>query len=84
MELTYYGISLNIEGFGLNLYLTQLVFVSMEFLMKICAYFFLEKIGRRNSVMGALFLTGLCLLVNIFVSKGLSLLTAALGVGQRA
>ncbi|CAG03733.1 unnamed protein product [Tetraodon nigroviridis] len=68
-ELTYYGISLNIAGFGLNLYLTQFVFASMEFLMKICSYFFLEKIGRRSSVMGALFLTGLCLLVNIFVPK---------------
>lgn len=70
VELTYYGISLNIAGFGLNLYLTQFVFASMELLMKICAYFFLEKIGRRSSVMGALFLTGLCLLINIFVSKG--------------
>lgn len=70
VELTYYGISLNIAGFGVNLYLTQFVFASMEFLMKICAYFFLEKIGRRSSVMGALFLTGLCLLINIFVSKG--------------
>lgn len=77
-ELTYNGISLNIEGFGLNLYLTQLVFVSMEFLMKICADFFLEKIGRRNSIMGALFLTGLCLLINIFVSKGSSFFIAAL------
>lgn len=42
----------------------------MELLMKICAYFVLEKIGRRSSLMGALFLTGLCLLINIFVSKG--------------
>lgn len=56
----------------------------MEFLVKICAYFFLEKIGRKYSVMGALFLTGLCLLTNILVSRGLSLLAAALGVGQRA
>lgn len=70
VELTYYGISLNIAGFGPNLYLTQFLFASMEFLLKICAYFFLEQIGRRASVTGALFLTGLCLLINIFLSKG--------------
>lgn len=38
--------------------------------MKIGSYFFLEKLGRRSSVMGALFLTGLCLLINIFVPQG--------------
>uniref|UniRef100_A0A8C2X5H9 Solute carrier family 22 member 7b, tandem duplicate 1 n=1 Tax=Cyclopterus lumpus TaxID=8103 RepID=A0A8C2X5H9_CYCLU len=47
VAFTYYGISLNITGFGLNPYLTQVIFASMEIPMKIIVYFFLKKFGRR-------------------------------------
>ncbi|XP_069571487.1 solute carrier family 22 member 7-like [Brachyistius frenatus] len=69
VAFTYYGISLNITGFGLNPYLTQFIFASIELPMKIGVYFFLEKVGRRYGEMGTLLLTGLCLFINIFVSK---------------
>ncbi|KAF7217988.1 solute carrier family 22 member 7-like [Nothobranchius furzeri] len=69
VAFTYYGISLNITGFGLNPYLTQLIFASIEMPMKIVVFFFLEKIGRRNSEMGALLSAGLCLFINIFVPQ---------------
>lgn len=70
-ELTYYGISLNIDGFGLNLFLTQFIFASMEVPMKISVFFFLNKLGRKPSEMGALFLTAVFLVINMFVPKGL-------------
>lgn len=70
-ELTYYGISLNIAGFGLSLFLTQFIFASMEVPMKICVYFFTDKLGRKPSEMGALFLTALFLFINMFIPKGL-------------
>ena len=38
--------------------------------MKIGVYFSLEKIGRKHSEMVALLSTGVCLFINIFVSKG--------------
>ncbi|XP_040892510.1 solute carrier family 22 member 7-like [Toxotes jaculatrix] len=69
VAFTYYGISLNITGFGLNPYLTQFVFASIEMPMKIGVYFFLEQVGRRPGEMGTLLLTGLCLFINIFVAK---------------
>lgn len=69
VAFTYYGISLNITGFGLNPYLTQFVFASIEMPMKIGVYFFLEKIGRKPGEMGALLITGLCLFINIFVPQ---------------
>lgn len=70
MAFTYYGISLNIAGFGLNPFLTQFVFASIEMPMKIGVYFFLEKIGRRHCEMTALLSAGICIFVNIFISKG--------------
>lgn len=69
VAFTYYGISLNITGFGLNPYLTQLVFASIEMPMKIGVYVFLEKVGRRPGEMGALLSTGLCLFINIFITQ---------------
>ncbi|XP_029295796.1 solute carrier family 22 member 7-like [Cottoperca gobio] len=69
VAFTYYGISLNITGFGLNPYVTQFIFASIELPMKISVYFFLEKVGRRPGQMGAMMLTGLCLFINLFVAK---------------
>ncbi|XP_038569258.1 solute carrier family 22 member 7-like [Micropterus salmoides] len=69
VAFTYYGISLNISGFGLNPYLTQLIFASIEMPMKIGVYVFLEKVGRRPGEMGALLITGFCLFINVFVPK---------------
>uniref|UniRef100_A0A672YJT5 Solute carrier family 22 member 7-like n=1 Tax=Sphaeramia orbicularis TaxID=375764 RepID=A0A672YJT5_9TELE len=60
VAFTYYGISLNITGFGLNPYLTQLMFASIEVPMKIGVYFCLEKLGRKLGNAGALLSTGLC------------------------
>ncbi|XP_070835104.1 solute carrier family 22 member 7-like isoform X1 [Chaetodon trifascialis] len=70
VAFTYYGISLNITGFGLNPYLTQIIFASIEMPMKIGVYVCLDKIGRRPGEVGALLLTGLCLFINIFISQG--------------
>ncbi|KAM4749884.1 LOW QUALITY PROTEIN: solute carrier family 22 member 7-like [Anableps anableps] len=69
VAFTYYGISLNITGFGLNPFLTQFIFASIEMPMKIGVYFSLEKIGRRRCEMAALLSAGLCLFINIFISK---------------
>uniref|UniRef100_A0AAX7SV33 Major facilitator superfamily (MFS) profile domain-containing protein n=1 Tax=Astatotilapia calliptera TaxID=8154 RepID=A0AAX7SV33_ASTCA len=69
VAFTYYGITLNITGFGLNPYLTQFIFASIEMPMKIGVYYFLEKVGRKHGQMGSMLLTGLCLFINIFVPK---------------
>lgn len=73
MAFTYYGISLNITGFGLNVYLTQLIFASIEVPMKIGVYLFLKKIGRKPGEVASLVLTGVCLLINIFITQGIDL-----------
>ncbi|XP_056136453.1 solute carrier family 22 member 7-like [Lampris incognitus] len=84
VAFTYYGISLNISGFGLNPYLTQFVFASIEMPGKIGIYYLLNKVGRKPAQVGTLMLTGLCLLINIFVPKDkwtLRTIVAILGKG---
>ncbi|XP_074518250.1 solute carrier family 22 member 7-like [Halichoeres trimaculatus] len=84
VAFTYYGISLNITGFGLNPYLTQMIFASIEMPMKIGLYFFLEKLGRRPGEMSALLLTGLCLFINMFVPAGQWVVRTVVGVIGKA
>lgn len=69
-QITYFGIWLNISGFGVNIYLTQFIFAAIEFPTKTGAYFFIQRIGRRPGEMGALLSTGVCLLINLFVAEG--------------
>lgn len=70
VAFTYYGITLNISGFGLNPYLTQFIFASIEMPMKVGVYFFVDKFGRRPGEICSLLMTGLFLVINMFVPTG--------------
>ncbi|XP_046711783.1 solute carrier family 22 member 7-like isoform X1 [Silurus meridionalis] len=62
---TYYGISLNITGFGLDLYLTHFIYAIIELPAKFIIYFSLKKFGRRVNQVGTQVLTGVCIIINI-------------------
>lgn len=70
MATTFYGISFNITGFGLNIYLTQLVYALIELPTKISVYYLLDMIGRRSSIVGSLMMSGMCLGINILIPEG--------------
>ncbi|KAK0139508.1 Solute carrier family 22 member 7 [Merluccius polli] len=70
VAFTYYGISLNVTGFGLNPYLTQFVFACIEIPGKVVVYYALNKLGRRPCQMGSLLLTGVCIFINLFIPNG--------------
>ncbi|XP_072239937.1 solute carrier family 22 member 7-like [Leuresthes tenuis] len=76
---TYYGISLNVTGFGVSIYLTQFIYGVTEIPAKAFIIFFLNKIGRRLTQAGTLFLTGLCIFCNMFIPQ--DLWTACTAVG---
>ncbi|XP_070847024.1 solute carrier family 22 member 7-like [Chaetodon trifascialis] len=67
VAFTYYGISLNVSGFGVNIYVTQFIYGAIEIPAKACMLVTLDKIGRRLTQSGTLVLTGLCILCNIFI-----------------
>ncbi|KAJ8248567.1 hypothetical protein GJAV_G00243370 [Gymnothorax javanicus] len=80
----FYGISFNISGFGINIYLTQLAYASIEIPAKLCLYYVVDRIGRRRTEIGALLGAGICLALNIFVPKEMSLfrtIIATIGKG---
>uniref|UniRef100_A0A3P8TFT5 Solute carrier family 22 member 6 n=1 Tax=Amphiprion percula TaxID=161767 RepID=A0A3P8TFT5_AMPPE len=67
---TYYGISLNVSGFGVNIYLTQFIYGTLEIPGKLLVLYTLHKIGRRLTQVGMLILTGLCICINLFIPQG--------------
>ncbi|XP_068184042.1 uncharacterized protein [Antennarius striatus] len=80
IALTYYGISLNISGFGLNMYLTHFIYAAIEIPAKLITYFLLNIIGRRWCQAGTLLLTATCIAINIFVPQGLWYVRAAVAI----
>lgn len=70
MAFTYYGNSLNISGFGLNLYLTQFIFGAIELPSKLVAYLCLDRLGRRYSQVGTLITTGVCIGITVLIPRG--------------
>ncbi|KAM7394313.1 hypothetical protein PAMP_021126 [Pampus punctatissimus] len=80
---TYYGISFNIKGFGLNIHLTQFIYAVIEFPFKIMGYYILDKIGRRCTLVGSLLMVGVCFGINIVVPKDMSVVrTVASIIGK--
>lgn len=70
MASAFYGISFNITGFGLNIYLTQFTFALIELPAKGSVYYLLDKIGRRRTEVGALLMAGISLGINIVIPNG--------------
>ncbi|XP_030643336.1 solute carrier family 22 member 7b.1 [Chanos chanos] len=84
VAFTYYGISLNITGFGINLYLTQFIYGTIELPGKLMIYVSLNKLGRRYSQAGSMILTGVCIAITVVIPKDMWLprtIVAVLGKG---
>uniref|UniRef100_A0A672TSC1 Major facilitator superfamily (MFS) profile domain-containing protein n=1 Tax=Strigops habroptila TaxID=2489341 RepID=A0A672TSC1_STRHB len=63
-SLVYYGLSLNVTNFGLDIYLTQLAFGAVEIPARIGCIFVLQRFGRKKTQAVLLILSGLwCLLL---------------------
>lgn len=70
MAAIFYGISFNITGFGLNIYLTHFTYASIEIPAKVSVYYLLDKVGRRPIMVGTLLMAAVCLGINTVIPKG--------------
>uniref|UniRef100_A0A8C8BKR1 Solute carrier family 22 member 13 n=1 Tax=Otus sunia TaxID=257818 RepID=A0A8C8BKR1_9STRI len=65
-SLVYYGLSLNVTNFGLDIYLTQLAFGAVEIPARVSCIFMLQWFGRKKSQSVLLLLSGLvCLIITV-------------------
>ncbi|XP_028257719.1 solute carrier family 22 member 7-like [Parambassis ranga] len=80
VAITFYGISFNITGFGLNIYLTQFTYALIELPAKVSVYYLLDKIGRRSTEVAAMLMAGGCLGINIVMPKDMSVARTVVAV----
>ncbi|XP_007934404.1 solute carrier family 22 member 7 [Orycteropus afer afer] len=80
VNFSYYGLSLNVSGLGLNLYQTQLLFGVVELPSKLLVYLSVRRLGRRLTQAGMLLGAALALGLRTLVTSEMGLWSTALEV----
>ncbi|XP_009458955.1 PREDICTED: solute carrier family 22 member 6-A-like [Nipponia nippon] len=70
ISFSYYSLAMDLQNFGVSIYLIQVIFGAVDFPAKVVVTISVSYIGRRVSLMVTLFLAGLVIIANIFVSTG--------------
>lgn len=68
----YYGVSLNVGNFGLDIYLTQFIFGIAEVPARLGCFPLIERFGRRICQSVALFIGGAACLIIPAIPAGIS------------
>ncbi|XP_070699496.1 solute carrier family 22 member 6 isoform X2 [Pempheris klunzingeri] len=66
-SFAYYGLSMDLQKFGVDIYLIQVIFGAVDFPAKVVVTVSMSFIGRRPSQCGALILAGITILINQLV-----------------
>uniref|UniRef100_A0AAQ5XM69 Solute carrier family 22 member 6 n=1 Tax=Amphiprion ocellaris TaxID=80972 RepID=A0AAQ5XM69_AMPOC len=66
-SFAYYGLAMDLQKFGVSIYLMQIIFGAVDFPAKLFALATLSFLGRRVSQAGCLFLSAAIIFANIFV-----------------
>ncbi|XP_054296762.2 solute carrier family 22 member 20 [Pongo pygmaeus] len=83
-SVAYYGLAMELQKFGLSLYLVQALFGIVDIPAMLVATATMIYVGRRATVASFLILAGLMVIANMFVPEGMQILRtaqAALGKG---
>ncbi|KAM8899149.1 solute carrier family 22 member 6 isoform 1-T1 [Spinachia spinachia] len=66
-SFAYYGLSMDLQKFGVDIYLIQVIFGAVDIPAKVIVTVSMSLIGRRPSQMGALIIAGITILINLLV-----------------
>nr|XP_055171204.1 solute carrier family 22 member 20 isoform X2 [Nyctereutes procyonoides] len=83
-SMAYYGLAMDLQKFGLSVYLVQVLFGVIDIPAMLVATTTMIYVGRRATVASFLILAGLMVIVNMFVPEDMQTLRtaqAALGKG---
>lgn len=79
-SFAYYGLSMDLQKFGVSIYLIQVIFGAVDIPAKIVVTVCMSVLGRRPSQCGALVLAGIMILINLLVPCDLQILRTSLAV----
>lgn len=70
-SFAYYGLALDLQKFGVDIYLIQVIFSAVDIPAKIVITVSMSLLGRRLSQSGALIFAGISILCNLLVPYGM-------------
>ncbi|XP_061461744.1 solute carrier family 22 member 6-A-like isoform X2 [Rhineura floridana] len=80
VSFSYYGLAMDLQNFGVSIYLIQVIFGAVDFPAKVIVTITMSYIGRRVSLAAFLILAGFIIIINIFVPADLQTVRTALAV----
>ena len=69
-SFAYYGLSMDLQKFGVDIYLIQVIFGAVDIPAKVVITVSMSVLGRRPSQCAALILSGVTILINLSVPFG--------------
>ncbi|XP_069750375.1 solute carrier family 22 member 6-A-like isoform X2 [Narcine bancroftii] len=83
LGFSYYGLSIDLQGFGANIYLIQVIFGAVDIPAQFITFLLLNYMGRCFTQSSSFILAGIIILINIFIPKEMQTLhTALAAVGK--
>uniref|UniRef100_H3BFY9 Solute carrier family 22 member 6, like n=1 Tax=Latimeria chalumnae TaxID=7897 RepID=H3BFY9_LATCH len=79
-SFAYYGLALDLQNFGINIYLVQVIFGAIDIPAKFISTTTMSYVGRRFTQVCSLIIAGLMILANTLVPRDLQTLRTALAV----
>ncbi|XP_062053805.1 solute carrier family 22 member 6 isoform X1 [Lepus europaeus] len=79
-SFAYYGLVMDLQGFGVSIYLIQVIFGAVDLPAKLVCFLVINSLGRRPAQMASLLLAGICILVNGVIPRDQSIVRTALAV----
>uniref|UniRef100_A0A671TQL0 Solute carrier family 22 member 6 n=1 Tax=Sparus aurata TaxID=8175 RepID=A0A671TQL0_SPAAU len=77
-SFAYYGLAMDLQKFGVNIYLMQIIFGAVDFPFKLIALASLTYLGRRITQAACLFLSAIIIFANILVPSNMQTLRTTL------
>lgn len=61
---------MDLQGFGVSMYLIQVIFGAVDLPAKFVCFLVINSLGRRPAQLASLLLAGICILLNGIIPKG--------------
>uniref|UniRef100_A0A8C3YLG0 Solute carrier family 22 member 6 n=1 Tax=Catagonus wagneri TaxID=51154 RepID=A0A8C3YLG0_9CETA len=79
-SFAYYGLVMDLQGFGVSIYLIQVIFGVVDLPAKFVGFLVINSMGRRPAQMASLLLAGICILINGVIPQDQSIVRTSLAV----
>nr|XP_044986394.1 solute carrier family 22 member 6 [Jaculus jaculus] len=79
-SFAYYGLVMDLQGFGVSIYLIQVIFGAVDLPAKLVCFLVINSLGRRPAQMASLLLAGICILVNGVIPRDQTVVRTSLAV----